>query len=220
MLQYKAQLCSWSVYRRLNDMADKKIPKLQRLKTALSHYRSGVMKLNSWIKWLISYFSRFLSAKINKSALHPPWYLDHFWYWSHTESSKILSVENNIYSWSTYLTGFSLSTHPFTAFYISQDSLSLPSSSCLYTVHISFCKASNFSDLWLLPSCLLSPFPHSSTFWTKIPHWPKAPSLLSDFLLAFLTLFSPIHYFQFQTFTFQFNNFPAHTYPGPTVSYI
>lgn len=145
MLQYKAQLYSWSVYRRLIDMADKKIPKLQRLATALSHCRSGVMKLNSRINWWLSYFSQFLSAKINKSALHPPWYLNCFWYWSHTESSEILSVENNIYSWSTYLPGFSLSIHPFTAFYISQGSLSLAFSSSLCTLHSSFCKVSNIS---------------------------------------------------------------------------
>lgn len=126
-------------------MAEKQIPRLQRLATAQSHYRSEVMKLNSRIKWWLSYFSQFLSAKINKSALHPPWHLNCFWYWSHTESSKILSVENNIYSWSTYLTGFSLSTHPFTAFYISQGSLYLAFSSSLSThFTLPFVKSQTF----------------------------------------------------------------------------
>lgn len=177
----------------------KKTSKLQRLKTALSHYKSGVMKLNSRIKWWLSYFSQFLPAKINKSALYPPWHLNHFWYWSYTESCKILSVENNIYSWSTYLTGFSLSTHPFLAFYTSQSSLSLAFSSSLYTLHTSFCKVSNFSDLKLLFSCLLSPFPHSSTFWTKIPHWPEAPYLF------FLTSFWHFWRYSLQSITFNFN---------------
>lgn len=217
MLQHKAQLYSWSVHRRLNYMADKKIPKLQRLASALSHYRPGVMKLNSRIKWWLSYFSQFLSAKINKSALHPPWVPNCFWYWSHTESSNILSVENNIYSWSSYLTGFSLSTHPFTDFYISQGSLALAFSSSLYAFRS---LKYFFSDLYISNFSTYACFP---------PSHPRAPSelrfhtgqRLPVFTFWFLTdiiLSNPL--FLISTFPFQFNNFPGHTSPGPTVLYI
>lgn len=222
MLQHKAQLYSWrSVHRRLNNMADKKkTSKLQRLKTALSHYKSGVMKLNSRIKWWLSYFSQFLPAKINKSALYPPWHLNHFWYWSYTESCKILSVENNIYSWSTYLTGLSLSTHPFLAFYTSQSSLSLAFSSSLYTLHTSFCKVSNFSNLKLLFHACFPPSHTAAPSELRFHTGQRLPIFsfwllfgISDVILSNLLLL-------ISTFTSQFNNFPAHTYPGPTVLYI
>ena len=63
------------------------------------------------------------------------------------KKKKILSVENNIYSWPIHLTGFSLSIHPFIAFYVSLTVLSmlgflqLP----IYMLYTFFCKVSNIS---------------------------------------------------------------------------
>lgn len=65
-----------------------------------------------------------------------------------------------------------------------------------------------------------SPFPHSSTFWTKFHTGQRLPVFafwlfpgISDIILSNPLLF-------ISTFTFQFNNFAAQTYPGPSVLHI